>query len=67
MGERESKPNESDVENGPVVATYWTDNGYGVLFTNSSGVLYGQNFGDPAVIRIRLNTLGRHRTRTYNP
>ena len=43
--------------NGPTVATHWTDNGYGVLFTNRSGVLYGQNFADPAVIRIRLNTV----------
>jgi hypothetical protein len=33
--------------NGPTVAIHWTSVEHGVLFTNSSGVFYGQKMADP--------------------
>ena len=37
------------------------------MFTNRSGVLYGQKMADPALLRIGLNIVRRLQIATCNP
>jgi len=49
----------------PIVAFHWTSVEHGVFFTNSSGVLYGQKWWDPALLRIGLNKLDPWRRQDF--